>query len=121
MVSHVLEEDAPLPHPEDILKHPLVAVLGLRLGVRKALAQAVLSIIVRGRKRLVQDLEVVPLHKDPLERRRYRTGYGPQRNRFALCHKRLSLILHTISAPDDTGMRPNIIRARRQPINHFAY
>src|SRR5215211_3279931 len=100
VVSHVLEKDALLARPEDVLEHPLVAVLGLRLGVRKAVTQAVLSIIVRRRKRLVQNLEVVPLHKDPLERRRYRTGYSPQRNGFALRHMRLSLVHNRVSIPD---------------------
>src|SRR5687767_4822282 len=121
VVGHVLEENTLLAWPEDALEHPLVTVLGLRLGVRKAVAQAVLTIVVRGRKRLMQDLEVVPLHKDSLERCRYGAGYSPQRNGFALCHMRLSSVLNRVSVPasagpatHDTGIRHNVMRAYRQ-------
>src|SRR5215211_990638 len=78
LVGHVLEKDAMLARPEDILEHPL-------------------------------------------ERRRYRTWYSPQRNRFALCHMRLSLVLNRVSVPDppsssthDTGMCRNDMRACHQ-------
>jgi hypothetical protein len=53
VVGHVLEEDALLARPEDILEYVIVAVLGLRLGVGEAVAPAVLSIVVGCRKRLV--------------------------------------------------------------------
>src|SRR5215204_4922100 len=109
MICHVLEEDAPLTRPEDVLQHPLVTVLGLRLGVGEAVALAVRSIVVGCRERLVQDLEVVPLYENPLESSRYGAGYSPQRNGFALCHMRLSLVLYRVSArplPVTSGMMP---------------
>src|SRR5215212_1075682 len=98
VISHVFEEDALFARPEHVLGHPLITVLGLRLGIRKAVAHAIPTVVVRGRKRLVQYLEVVPLYKHPLERRGYGTGYSPQRNGFALCHMRLSVLLYRVNA-----------------------
>src|SRR5918992_5854463 len=128
VVGHVLEENTLLAWPEYVLEHPLVTVRGLRLGVRKAVARAVFTIVVRGRKRLVQDLEVIPLHKEPLERRRYRTWYSPQRNRFALCHMRLSLVLMRVSVrtlPVLPSMMPGYavtsLEHTARTINPFVY
>jgi hypothetical protein len=114
VVGHILEEDALLMRPENVLYNPLLVVLGLRLGIRKAIAQTVLPIVIGGRKRFVQYLEVVPLHKHPLERRRDRAWYSPQRDGFALCHMSPSLVLSWVSVPDPARIRLDVIRAYRQ-------
>jgi hypothetical protein len=78
LVRHVLQEHASISRPQHLRQHVLVVVLGLGFLVPVPVAQALFAVVVGGRERLVQHLEVVALHEYPLERRRERTRHAPR-------------------------------------------
>src|SRR5215210_5953463 len=123
LVGHVLDEDAFLAGLEDPLQDVLVVVLCLRLLVRVAGAETFLAIVIRVPEWLVEDLEVVPLHEDPLERGRYGPGHRPQRNSLFLFHVRLPLALHRLMYPspallthEATRRLKHTLPVRRSPV-----
>src|SRR5829696_4526222 len=84
MVGHILEKDRCFTGCQDLGEDLVITILRPWLFVGEAIAAALGRVVVGGRERLVEDLEVSPLDKDPLKRRRHRPGYGPEGYRLVV-------------------------------------